>query len=220
MYKEVQQLYHTVWVCVARALASLLSPWTSLPSACHRSWQACVAHTFPSIGDDFLVIVSVSQVCVSSRLDTAGLILEIIKEAWLSLMVWELCNACERLEGGLCFWQENAEIACFIAPLSVKPKAAGRMFVPPVWGSVFNKQKGEETATLSWMRSAQNSVSSVKVTHLVSRQALCHFVMYLLCLFFQEHDILLFGMSLKLHCTTHLAPSTFLRDMIHDIHPT
>lgn len=117
----------------------------------------------------FLVIVGISQVHVSSRLDTAGLILEIIKEAWLSLTVWELCNACECLEGGLCFWQENAEIACFIAPLSVKPKAAGRMFVPPVWGSVFNKQKGEEMATFSWTWSAQNTVSSVEVPHLVSK---------------------------------------------------
>lgn len=185
-------------------------------AACHHSWQACVAHTFPSIGDDFLVIVGISQVHVSSRLDTTGLILEIIKEAWLSLTVWEPCNACECLEGGLCFWQENAEIACFIASLSVKPKAAGRMFVPPVWGNVFNKQKGEETDTFSWMWSAQNTVSSVEVPHLVSRHALCHFVMYLLCLFFQEHDILLFGMSLKLHCATHPAPSTFLSVQIHD----
>ncbi len=50
----------------------------------------------------------------------------------------------------------------------------------------------------------QISVSSVKVTHLVSRQALCHFVMYLLCLFFQEHHILLFGLSINL--TLQLVP--------------
>lgn len=93
----------STWVCVASALASLLSPWKLLPSACNHSWQANIAHTFPSIGDDFLVIVGISQVCVSSRLDTAGLILEIIKEAWLSLTVWELCNACECLEGGSVF---------------------------------------------------------------------------------------------------------------------
>lgn len=162
-----------------RAMHSrVLSPWILLPLACHCFRQAGIAHIF---SDDFLVIVNVSQVHVSSRLDTAGLILEIIKEAWLSLMVWELCNACECLEGVLCFWQGNAEIPCFIAPLRVKPKATGRTFMPPVWGSVFNKQKGEETATLSWTRIAQNSVSSVKMTHLVSWQALCHFVMYLLC---------------------------------------
>ncbi len=118
-------------------------------------------HTFPSVGDDFLVIVGISQVCVSSCLDTGGLILEIIKEAWLSLTVWELCNACECLEGGLCFWQGNAEMACFIAPLSVKPKAAWRMFVPSVLASVFNEQKGEETATLSWTRCAHKTLFQV-----------------------------------------------------------
>lgn len=60
----------------------------------------------------------------------------------------------------------------------------------------------------------QNSVSSVKVTYLVRRQVLCHFVMYLLCLFFQEHDILLFGLSINF--TLRLVPYTVCDSVMND----
>lgn len=86
----------------------------------------------------------------------------------------------------------------YYCTLSVKIKAAGRMFVPLVLASVFNERKERKRPPCHEYDAHKNSVSSVKVTHLVSRQALCHFVMHLLCLLFQEHDILLFGVTMQL----------------------